>query len=132
MAGTLDEIAVYLAASGHGTVGVDIFAGLLPDAPDGCIALFESPGRQPVLTLSGAVPIVENPDLQVRVRATTYSAARVTSRSVWTLLAAINDTTLSSVRYLTLLPVGSPSFLLRDQSRRTQFYANFSVVKGAS
>ena len=67
----LTEIGAYLATQNIGTVGTDIFLGLMPDQPDNCIALFEYAGSPPDLHWEG-----EYPRLQVRVRDKSYAAAR--------------------------------------------------------
>ena len=67
----ITEIGAYLATKSIGTVGTDIFLGLMPDQPDNCIALFEYAGGPPDLHWAG-----EYPGLQVRVRNKGYAAAR--------------------------------------------------------
>ena len=67
----LTEIGAYLQSQGIGTLGANVFLGLMPDKPDNCIALFEYAGSPPDLHWEG-----EYPGLQVRVRNKGYAAAR--------------------------------------------------------
>ena len=67
----LNDIGTYLQYQGIGTLGADLFLGLMPDQPDNCIALFEYAGSPPDLHWNG-----EYPGLQVRVRNKSYAAAR--------------------------------------------------------
>ena len=86
----LTEISTYLATKNVGTVGVDIFLGLMPDKPDTCIALFEYAGSPPDLHWAG-----EYPGLQVRVRDTSYAAGRAKIRNVMELLHGLYEQVLS-------------------------------------
>lgn len=44
------DIGSILAAAVLGTVGTDLFEGLMPKAPSNAIAIYETPGRPPVRT----------------------------------------------------------------------------------
>ena len=86
----LTEIGAYLATQNVGTVGTDIFLGLMPDQPDNCVALFEYAGSPPDLHWNG-----EYPGLQVRVRNTSYAAARTKIGEIMTALHGLYEQTLS-------------------------------------
>ena len=86
----LTEISAYLATQNVGTVGTDIFLGLMPDQPDNCVALFEYAGSPPDLHWNG-----EYPGLQVRVRNTSYAAARTKIGEIMTALHGLYEQTLS-------------------------------------
>ncbi len=86
----LSEIGAYLATKSVGAVGTDIFLGLMPDQPDSCIALFEYAGSSPDLHWNG-----EYPGLQVRVRDTSYAAAREKIGEIMAVLHGLYEQTLS-------------------------------------
>lgn len=120
----LTEIGAYLATQNVGTVGTDIFLGLLPDQPDNCTALFEYAGSPPDLHWNG-----EYPGLQVRVRNKSYAAARTKIGEIMKLLHGLHETQLSGTRYLLIKARGSPEVLKRDASNRIEWFVNFEVMK---
>ena len=120
----LTEIGAYLATKSIGTVGTDIFLGLMPDEPDNCIALFEYAGSPPDLHWNG-----EYPGLQVRVRNKSYAAARSKIGEVIEKLHGLHEQTLSGTRYLLIRARGSPEVLKRDASNRVELFVNFEIIK---
>lgn len=128
----LDELSAYLQAQGIGTAGTDLFSGILPDVPDACVSLHEYGGVGPVHTLGGGNAKYERPRVQVVVRATTYSAARTKIETIYKLLDKLANTTLSSVRYLSIDAVHSPAFMERDANNRVKMFVNFQIHKELS
>ena len=120
----LTEIGAYLATQNVGTVGTDIFLGLMPDQPDNCIALFEYAGSPPDLHWNG-----EYPGLQVRVRNKSYAAARTKIGEVINKLHGLHEKTLSGTRYLLIKARGSPEVLKRDNNNRVELFVNFEIIK---
>jgi hypothetical protein len=120
----LREIGAYLATKSIGTVGTDIFLGLMPDQPDNCIALFEYAGSPPDLHWNG-----EYPGLQVRVRNKSYAAARTKIGEVMDKLHGLHEQTLSGTRYLLIKARGSPEVLKRDANNRVELFVNFEIIK---
>ena len=120
----LREIGAYLATKNVGTVGTDIFLGLMPDQPDNCIALFEYAGSPPDLHWNG-----EYPGLQVRVRNKSYAAARTKIEEVVTELHGAHELTLNGTRYLLIKARGSPEVLKRDNNNRVELFVNFEIIK---
>ena len=120
----LKEIGTYLATKSIGTVGTDIFLGLMPDEPDNCIALFEYAGSPPDLHWNG-----EYPGLQVRVRNKSYAAARTKIGEAMTALHGLHEQTLSGTRYLLIKARGSPEVLKRDNNNRVELFVNFEIIK---
>ena len=120
----LCEIGTYLATTSIGTVGTDIFLGLMPDEPDNCIALFEYAGSPPDLHWNG-----EYPGLQVRVRNKSYAAARAKIGEVRGKLHGLHEQKLSGTRYLLIKARGSPEILKRDNNNRVELFVNFEMIK---
>ena len=120
----LTEIGAYLATKNVGTVGADLFLGLMPDQPDNCIALFEYAGSPPDLHWEG-----EYPRLQVRVRDKSYAAARAKIGTVAALLHGLCEQTLSGTRYLLIKALGAPEILKRDNNNRVELFVNFEIMK---
>jgi hypothetical protein len=128
----LDELSAYLGTQGIGTVGTDIFNGIIPDSPDALVSLIEYGGVSPVHALGGGNAKWERPQVQVVVRATTYSAARTKIETIYKLLHKLTNTALSSVLYLMIEAVQSPFFLRRDESTRVLLACNFQISKELS
>ena len=120
----LSDIGNYLQAQGIGTLGTNIFLGLIPDEPDNCVALFEYAGSPPDLHWSG-----EYPGLQVRVRNKSYAAARTKIGEVMEKLHGLHEQTLSGTRYLLIKARGSPEVLKRDNNNRVELFVNFEIIK---
>ena len=144
----LREIGAYLATKNVGTVGTDIFLGLMPDQPDNCVSLFEYAGSPPDLHWAG-----EYPGLQVRVRGTSYEAARSKIGDIVKKLHGLYEQILSDegepegigdegegngeeestpvtgTRYLLIKAKGSPEILKRDNNNRVELFVNFEIIK---
>jgi hypothetical protein len=120
----LNEIGTYLQSQGTGTLGADLFLGLMPDQPDNCITLFEYAGSPPDLHWAG-----EYPGLQVRVRNTSYAAGREKIEEVVTELHGAHELTLNGTRYLLIKARGSPEVLKRDANNRVELFVNFEIIK---
>ena len=144
----LCEIGTYLQSQGIGTLGADLFLGLMPDQPDNCIALFEYAGSPPDLHWNG-----EYPGLQVRVRGTSYEAARSKIGDIVKKLHGLYEQILSDegepegngdegegngeeeptpvtgTRYLLIKARGSPEVLKRDANNRVELFVNFEIIK---
>lgn len=120
----LKAIGEYLEGEDIGTVGADIFLGLMPDQPDNLVVLFEYAGSPPDLHWNG-----EYPGLQVRVRNKSYAAARAKIGEIMTLLHGLHEMTLSGTRYLLIKARGSPEVLKREASNRVELVLNFEVMK---
>ena len=120
----LKEIGTYLQSQGIGTLGADIFLGLMPDKPDNCIVLFEYAGSPPDLHWNG-----EYPGLQVRVRNKSYMAARIKIEETMKHLHGLHAPLLSGTRYLLIKARGSPEILKRDSSNRVELFVNFEIIR---
>ena len=120
----LSNIGNYLQVQGIGTLGTNIFLGMIPDKPDNCIALFEYAGSPPDLHWNG-----EYPGLQVRVRNKSYAAARTKIGEVMAALHGLHEQTLSGTRYLLIRARGSPEILKRDNNNRVELFVNFEIIK---
>lgn len=133
--GMLDEVSTYLQTNGVGTVGTVVFLDYLPDTPDTVVSLFANPGSPPTTVMGGSsgAAVVRNPRLQVFTRGTADGAgvvaARVAIDAIYALLEQVVNTTLSSVRYLSIEAVDEPALLERDEQQRPVYVCNFEVMK---
>lgn len=125
----LDEIATYLAGKNVGTVGTDLFMGFMPDTPDNLVALFEYAGEPIELVMGDDDPGLERPGLQVRVRDTSYPAGRAKIGQIVDILHGLSEVVINGTRYLLIRANGSPESLGLDANNRSEFVANFSILK---
>lgn len=133
----LDAIGTILQAAAVGTVGTDIFKGTMPETPDACIAIYEYGSQSPERIMGGVGNMVscEIPAFQVCVRgdnehqtAGAYLAARNLIDDAFQALDGYSGTSESSVIY-SILAVGAPEFLKRDENQRPYFICNFDCMK---
>lgn len=125
-----------MQTQGIGTLGTDLFKGLLPDTPDACVALIETGGQASEHALGSAVgaPAWEAPSFQVICRAgrRDYSTARIKANDVFKKLDGLVNTTLSSVRYFSIFAIQAPFSLPRDDQERPLLVFNCAVKKDVS
>lgn len=134
----LNEIAAYIAATSTGfSAGphaskTQIFIGDMPeDQRDTLIAIYEPGGAPPVYSF-GASPMLERPTVQVISRSTSYATARTNAFTIYTILAAVEDATLSGTAYTRVTPSQSPIDLGKDADDRHLISCNFMAEKVVS
>jgi len=120
----LSDIGNYLQVQGIGTLGTNIFLGMIPDKPDNCIVLFEYAGSPPDLHWNG-----EYPGLQVQVRSTSYPTARCTIGNIVNILHGMSEQKLNGIRFLLIQAQGNPEVLKRDDKGRVVLFVNFRIIK---
>lgn len=111
------------------TIGTNLFLGRLPEDPDTCVALYETPGRAPDDQFGTAAPAIEMPGIQVRIRAASYSTAQALAVDVWKALLDITNESLSGTRYLRFSVFQSPFSMDRDDRDRAVFAFNGEAIK---
>lgn len=130
----LAELAAWLQADGIGTVGTDIFYGILPDTPDAVICLHEYPGFPNDLVLGSNTINAEWPHVQVVVRGVKddYDNPRLKIAQVVNSFTKIGETVLSGVRYHAVMAKQAPFMVQPDGNWRNLFKVNFAVYKDPS
>ncbi len=119
------DIAEYLEDQGHGTVGVDIFAGAYPDSPDNLVTVIQTQGLPPHV-----VEAVEFPGIQVIVRNTDYDTAVTNINAIFKLLHQLTHTTMETRVYHRIDAQGSPAGGQEPEKLRWVFVCSFIVIKG--
>lgn len=127
----LTDIAARIEADGNGIVGTTVFVGRMPDSPDNCTAVYEYTGQQPLFVHNEAAPHIERPRFQVKVRNTSYANGRALIESIYTDLS-LRNVTLTSARYLWIVPLQQPFYLRHDDNERVEFVVNFECMKALS
>ena len=129
----LTDVGAYLDAQVSAAslaAGTNLFYGRLPDAPDTCVALYETGGGVPDDTMgNSSAPVFENPRVQIVVRADDYATAATLIGDCWDKLQLISNETLSSTYYARISAVQSPFALERDSQDRMVMACNFQIIK---
>jgi hypothetical protein len=127
---TLVDIATYLDSQQASlTLGTNLFLGRMPDSPDTCVVLYEYGGSAPDNTMGGGLPVLQNPSVQIAVRAVLYASAESLINLCWGTLEGIVDMSLSGTRYNRVTAIQSPFVLERDSQDRVIFVQNFNVTR---
>jgi len=128
MSTILEAVGNYLVAQGYGTLGTDIFLGLMPDKPDVCIGVYENEGGTPDFTMGNV--LFDNPSIQIIVRSAPedYPTARDTAQSIRLLLSQVSNATLSGITVLRIAPVSSLLPMGGDTNDRPHVSANFRCM----
>lgn len=132
------ELCTYLASAAVATFGTNLFATLLPDQPDTCLALRVRGGMRPLMVLTGtpsgpprAEMQFDRPNIQVRCRAaaSSFAAGNDLIQAAYAALEGKAETTLRSGGPLFHLIRAnqSPQYLGRDVKERHEWSQNFQV-----
>jgi len=123
----VEAIGSYLQTQALGTLGTDLFIGLLPAAPDACVALYEGDSDLPIVTAGATAIAIEIIDLRVVVRVgrDDYATGRDKALAIRTALAGITEQTLSGVRVLRCASLGWLLAAGNDESDRPHFTVRF-------
>ncbi len=120
------DVKAYLVAQGQAT---NTFMGRLPDTPDTATALLQYAGRAPLFVHNTPGISIDRPALQILNRAPIYAEAEARALALYTLLAAIVNTSMGGTTYLRIEPLAAPFLLERDANDRTVFAANYYIQK---
>lgn len=127
----LEDLAGYLAANGHGTLGTDLFRGFLPDTPDVATCLYEYPGLSGDYG-AGGQSYLERPRVQVLVRDPSYTAGRARIELIYRLLDTVSGDLINQVRYYSIAALQAPFTMGRDKNDRSLLACNFQAMKETS
>lgn len=131
---TLDEIGAFVASACSRTVGTDLFKGLLPTAPDVCMAIHEYGGTEPDMVFHRATIAVEHPRVQVVVRGAPhdYATPRAMAELAYRAMAEASAQVVSGTRYLQMRPLQPPFSMGRDEKSRLLIGFNAQLDKEPS
>ena len=128
--GLMDDLGDVLSSGGIGTVGTDIFKGIVPSTPDEITSVMETGGAPPVHAMSAGpgTALLTRPHVQVLTRAARADSAAKRAREAGRLLDALQRS-VNGVRYHAVFALQDPFFLRRDEANRVEFAQNFEVVR---
>lgn len=126
----IDAIGAHLASQGHGTLGMDIFLGRMPETSVPTVGIYEYEGGAPIEMMGAGVAPIELPRIQIVVRGTadTYPETRDKVLAIRDALQQITEQELSGVSVMRVRALGSILPLGFDSQDRPTVAANFECV----
>jgi hypothetical protein len=126
----LEAVGDYLVTNGQGTLGTNLFLGVLPESPDECVAVIESEGASPEYTMGVGGIVIDSPNIQILVRAgrDDYPTARDKANTIRLLLAAVTNQTISTINVMRIESIGSVGLVGLDEKSRPLISANFRCM----
>lgn len=110
------------------TFATDLFIGREPSNPDNCVTIFDTPGREPEMTLKGKdEPGYFYPLVQIRVRNNAYVDGWNEIEGIKNFLNGMHEITQGGAVYDLIKCVQEPSFLDWDKHKRVRFVATFRM-----
>lgn len=122
----IEDLGAYLQTNNIGTLGTNIFYNGFEASASNCIALFEQAGTQEDITATGDETI-RYPELGVRVRNTSLSAAREKAYSIYSLLHNISNSQIGNTFFISIEAVADPFYVSQSKTDLFIFSINFSM-----
>lgn len=124
----VSALADYIQTNNLGTKGTNLFIGYLPTSAALQTVLTEYAGST-VETLRTGISMKKS-NLQVKTHGVEadYVTPRTRIEAIQNLLVGIQDQTISGVRIVRVLPLGTINALGQNENQEFEFTANFEVV----
>jgi len=121
---TSEDFKDILVAAGVGTYETDIFISVMPETPDACISIYDTPGYPPAANY-----VYDYPAVQVRIRGAIwgYQDAWDKAKEVRDALHGLTNETWNSTRYIQILCEADIMFINYDDNNRPLLTVNFLV-----
>lgn len=128
----LDDIALKLENASIGTRGTNLFVGYMPEDPDACVAVIETPGIAPTRVMGETgVAEMEHAGFQILCRNARdeYETARSKAHDVYKLLGSSGAETINSTSYHQWVAISSVFSVGIDANERPMIACNYMVSK---
>lgn len=125
MSSPAEDIMKYLEQQGHGTFGTDLFVSREPAGPDFCLTGYDTPGGLPPDPDCN----IEQPTVQVRVRARTYPQAYAALEAAKNELITPKGFTFNGYRYVGVWGDGDIGTLGYDDNDRSILVFNVNIIR---
>ena len=124
----LNSLADYIQTNALGTKGTDLFIGFLPSSASLQTVLTEYAGST-VDTMRTPISLKKS-SLQVMTHGARgdYVTPRTRIEAIQNLLCGIQDQTISGIRIIRVMPLGTINALGQNESQEFEFTANFEVI----
>jgi hypothetical protein len=130
MATILEAVGDYLVSQSQGTLGTDLFLATMPETPDVIVTVYENAGNKPEMTMGSSPWAIDRPLIQVICRGSRqdYPTARDKAETIRAILAAVKDTTISTIKIMRIESQGSVIPLGEDDNQRPMISMNFECM----
>lgn len=133
----LEDMIIFLQGASLGLVfSTNLFASLLPDSPDQCVAIFEySPAPSDFTMGSGslqtALPAIEEARFQIMARDVdgNYATNETRIENIYRAILQMFGQTIGGTFYQRFEPIQRPFLLHRDEKRRIFHCFNFLTLR---
>ena len=121
-----EDIKDYLVDQGVGTLKTDLFVGDMPNTPDACVSIVDSPGLSPELRYEW-----ERPGIQILTRASIggYRSAYTKAKLVYDTLHGTTNETINATIYKLIAAAHSPLYVGKDEKNRPMWSINFNIQR---
>jgi hypothetical protein len=126
----INALADYIQTNNLGTKGTSLFIGYLPSSASLQTVLTEYTGTTVETLRTGISLRKSNVQVMTHGVENDYVTPRTRIEAIQTLLCAIQDQTISGVRIIRVLPLGTINALGQNDNQEFEFSANFEVVHG--
>jgi hypothetical protein len=126
----INAIADHIQANNLGTKGSSLFIGFLPSSATLQTVLTEYTGGTVETMRNGIALKKSNMQVFTHGAEADYTTPRTRIEAIQTLLCNIQDATISGVRIIRVLPLGTINALGQNENQEFEFSANFEVVHG--
>lgn len=124
----ISALADYIQTNNLGTKGTSLFIGYLPSSATLQTVLTEYTGSTVETMRTGISLKKSNVQVMTHGAENDYVNPRTRIEAIQTLLCNIQDQTISGVRIIRVLPLGTINSLGQSDTQEFQFSANFEVV----
>lgn len=124
----INALADYIQTNNLGTKGTNLFIGFVPSSAALQTVLTEYTGST-VETMRTGISMKKS-NMQVKTHGVEgdYVTPRTRITAIQNLLVGIQDQTISGVRIVRVLPLGTINALGQNDSQEFEFTANFEVI----
>ena len=105
----------------------NLFVGREPIIGNNCVTVYDTPGRPPVLTLSGDAYHYDT--IQIRIRNQDYQTAFDMSHKIMNLLHGSTGASWNGTLYTLITCQSAPALLDWDDQNRVRFIINFETQR---
>jgi hypothetical protein len=125
----INALANYIQTNSLGTQGTSLFIGFMPTTTSTLQSVLTEYTGGTVETMRTGIPMKKS-NMQVKTHGAEgdYATPRTRIEAIQNLLVTIQDQTLSGVRIVRVLPLGTINALGQNDNQEFEFTANFEVV----
>ena len=125
-----ESLMKWIDTEGLGTEGTDLFCSHMPDKPDNCVVVYDE--SSPSLDMSQALAL-DRFGIEIRVRDSVYESARDLIIDIHKALVGFSGLLAPSTPEVVMVdPMTSPTFLERDDSKRSIWTAHYALTVQSS